>query len=495
MSERHWFTHQHVPAVPPSFLRRSPWVFPGVFLGCHALFPQLVPDQRAIVSLGFLVLASLFAARACVLRARAGGAEGWRILAVALVLWSAGMASNALVHLALGYYLAQVSLCMLFFVLYGVPIIFAAASPANESGPVRLVDAALAVALGLLFFVHTVTLSTMAGASLIDAKHLTQMFDIENSLTALFAFIRFCASGDSRERNFFGSLTIYAFIYFAVSTYIDHEQANIDYGTLIDLLIDIPFLVLMFMATRPIGPKEESRIILPRRERFVQAVSPLMLSTMLLVVAATMLHSHPAWAVAGFAMATLVYGLRNVLTHLRNLDEQDRLQRLSQIDGLTGLPNRRIFDETLQREWSQARRAGYGVSLLMIDIDHFKLLNDHLGHPEGDRRLRDVARALAFCATRSCDLVARYGGEEFVVILPSINVEQAVRLAEIMRISVHNLALPSPAPGGRVSISIGVSSAETASGDAPQSLLSSADAALYEAKRDGRNTVRTRLAA
>jgi diguanylate cyclase (GGDEF)-like protein len=259
-------------------------------------------------------------------------------------------------------------------------------------------------------------------------------------------------------------------------------------------VIDLPFMLLIAMVSRPFATGGSKSPNPARRERLAQAISPLMLPAMLLVVAATMLRTHPAWAVAGFGAATIVYGLRNVLTHLRNLEERDRLERLSRIDDLTGLPNRRNFDATLQSEWARAQRYGHSLSLLMIDIDHFKLLNDHLGHPEGDKRLRDVAAALAACASREGDMVARYGGEEFVVILPATTSAQAWHIAEHMRISVYDLALPTPAPGGQVSISIGVSSSDACDSD-PQALLTSADAALYAAKRSGRNAVHLPLAA
>jgi diguanylate cyclase (GGDEF)-like protein len=279
------------------------------------------------------------------------------------------------------------------------------------------------------------------------------------------------------------------------TAYMDHWQKDTDYGTSFDLIIDLPFLLLIGLTMRTARPPSVRIIDASQRERLALAISPLLLPVMLLVVAATMLASHTLWAEAGFATATIVYGLRNALTHLRNLEDRDRLAQLSQIDDLTGLPNRRSFDAMLQTEWARARRSGTCLAVLMIDIDHFKLLNDHLGHQEGDRRLRDVARALAGCASRAADMVARYGGEEFVVILPATSAEEARHLAESMRIGVLALALPTPAPGGRVSISIGVSSTEMPAVDDPEALLACADAALYTAKRHGRNAVYVPMAA
>jgi diguanylate cyclase (GGDEF)-like protein len=210
----------------------------------------------------------------------------------------------------------------------------------------------------------------------------------------------------------------------------------------------------------------------------------------MLALASALLRLHPVWAVMGFAAATMIYGLRNVLTHLRNLDERDRLERLSQVDELTDLPNRRCFDQTLRREWMRGLRPGNGIAILMIDIDHFKQLNDALGHPEGDIMLRQVANALAGCARRATDLVARYGGEEFVAILSCTDASQANQFAEIMRSSVYELNLPSPVPTGRITISIGVGYLDRIDAYGAERLLAAADEALYEAKRGGRNTVR-----
>lgn len=436
------------------------------------------------------MLAPLMAGAVCLRRGLGGGVQGWRLLAVALALWAGGMAANVLVSLALGNVSGESSMSMLLFVLYGVPIIFTTASPQDEAWPVRLVDALLALALGLLFFVHTFAFATMASTSHAGEASLRLMFDIENVLVAAFALVRFGASRDGPERDFLRVLTLYGCLYMVCAAYMNHMQFATDYGGPIDLVIDMPFLALMILAVDGRPRIEAVRPIRHARERLVQAMSPLMLPTMLLAVSAALLASHATWAVAGFAMATLVYGVRNVLAHLRNLDERDRLERQARIDGLTGLPNRRCFDETLAHEWARARRSRTGIALLMIDIDHFKLLNDGLGHPEGDRRLRDVARVLSDCASRASDLVARYGGEEFVAILPGVDAARAGHLAEIMRASVHRLDLPSPAPAGRITISIGVGhAARIEDGDADQ-LLAAADAALFEAKRDGRNAVR-----
>src|SRR3546814_280932 len=119
----------------------------------------------------------------------------------------------------------------------------------------------------------------------------------------------------------------------------------------------------------------------PAFPHVVQAAAPLMLPATLLMVSASLVRIDPALAIAGCGAAILGYGLRTILVQLRSLDAQSRLERLSRIDALTGLANRRQFDESLRREWDRAARSGNGMALLMIDVDQFKLLNDGLGHP------------------------------------------------------------------------------------------------------------------
>jgi two-component system chemotaxis family response regulator WspR len=172
------------------------------------------------------------------------------------------------------------------------------------------------------------------------------------------------------------------------------------------------------------------------------------------------------------------------------------LERLTAIDGLTGIANRRRFDEALAAEWRRARRESTELSLVLIDVDFFKKFNDHYGHLEGDDCLRRVAGALATALHRSGDLVARYGGEEFVVILPNTDVEGTSTVAESLRAEVESLNLPHARSeaAGCVTISLGSSTVRPKELDEdaePEILIKQADEALYEAKRGGRNRHRS----
>jgi len=170
---------------------------------------------------------------------------------------------------------------------------------------------------------------------------------------------------------------------------------------------------------------------------------------------------------------------------------EDRLRELSATDGLTLLANRRSFDEALEREWHRATRHGEPVSLIMADIDHFKPYNDMYGHVAGDRCLQQVAAAIAAGVRREGALVARYGGEEFAVILPRTDEATAQEVAESLRRRVEALGIAHAGNpgGGRVTVSMGISTRTPPQAADFMGLMQSADQALYRAKETGRNVV------
>jgi diguanylate cyclase (GGDEF)-like protein len=166
------------------------------------------------------------------------------------------------------------------------------------------------------------------------------------------------------------------------------------------------------------------------------------------------------------------------------------LQRLLSTDSLTNIANRRRFDDMFAREWRRCERAGAPLSLLMIDVDHFKAYNDHSGHVQGDEALRQVAKLLGTAAKRPGDLVARYGGEEFVCLLPAIGVAGARAVANrlIEAVRQANILHPCSPSGPRLTISVGSATASDLSGNSLER-VAFADKLLYAAKAAGRNQV------
>jgi diguanylate cyclase (GGDEF)-like protein len=172
-------------------------------------------------------------------------------------------------------------------------------------------------------------------------------------------------------------------------------------------------------------------------------------------------------------------------------DLEGRLEALATEDGLTGLANRRCFDERLLEEWNRAYREKTSLSLLLIDVDQFKTYNDELGHPAGDACLRAVARILAGQAHRVSDLAARYGGEEFALLLPNTDAAGCARIGESVRRALREACIPHALnlPSRRVTVSLGGAICrpgnERSAG--PASLIDAADRALYAAKDGGRD--------
>lgn len=192
------------------------------------------------------------------------------------------------------------------------------------------------------------------------------------------------------------------------------------------------------------------------------------------------------------AMQRIAQMRYSLLLLTRKLNDANReLSRLSSVDGLTGIPNRRVFDEALVREWRRSERRNAPLSLLLLDIDHFKEYNDCYGHQAGDDCLRAVAASLDRALRRSSDLAARYGGEEFVIVLPETDAQGAHKVAVSVLELVRGLGFEhvrsETAPV--VTLSIGIATAIPARDDDSgwKRLLASADAALYQAKKVGRN--------
>jgi len=200
-----------------------------------------------------------------------------------------------------------------------------------------------------------------------------------------------------------------------------------------------------------------------------------------------------------FAMRSLGYEYEN-RELVSELEEQNRraevlaseLMVLSNTDGLTGLFNRRYFDEYLDNEIARAQRMGVPVSLLLCDVDFFKIYNDILGHVEGDKCLKRVSDMLHDSIRDGTDIVARYGGEEFAIVLTNTDLSQAKVYAERLRRAIRQAAVPHPGSsvGAYLTMSMGVSTLLRGESDNAQSLVQRADVALYKAKASGRDQVR-----
>jgi diguanylate cyclase (GGDEF)-like protein len=181
-----------------------------------------------------------------------------------------------------------------------------------------------------------------------------------------------------------------------------------------------------------------------------------------------------------------------VRTQLTVKRQRDALRALILVDALTGVANRRAFDERLDAEWRRCSRSGLPVALMLVDIDHFKLYNDHYGHPGGDATLVQVAGAMRRAAGRGQDLVARYGGEEFAILLPQLDAQGAGGVARRLMAELDHMAIPHAASptAPHLTASMGIACMVPGEHSFPADLIQVADALLYQAKAGGRNRYR-----
>jgi diguanylate cyclase (GGDEF)-like protein len=228
--------------------------------------------------------------------------------------------------------------------------------------------------------------------------------------------------------------------------------------------------------------------------RMLAVAAAIVLQALLIVALVVNLRQRNA-AVRALARehALLEQRVAERTAELKHSNEQ--LAALSATDGLTGVANRRRFDQALASEWSRASRSGQPLALVMLDLDWFKKYNDRYGHQAGDECLRKVAQVMAAAARREGDLVARYGGEEFALISAATNASAAVIRAQSICEALENLALPHELSRfGVVTVSAGVASLVPGAGNSAERLVQLADQALYKAKSQGRNRVELALA-
>ena len=180
----------------------------------------------------------------------------------------------------------------------------------------------------------------------------------------------------------------------------------------------------------------------------------------------------------------------------RKLGEANvQLREYSRRDPLTGVYNRRHFREAFEQALAACKGSGGPLALLLLDLDHFKRINDTHGHLAGDDCLNHAARRIEEVAAPRGGVVARFGGEEFVVVLPGLDAQEALQVAEAIRLHIHQLPVESGGKQIRLSASIGLHTVDGERGDAPEEIIRIADEALYRAKDDGRNCVRHSVSA
>lgn len=452
----------------------------------------------------FLILAPVLSCMAALYRAigATGRARtGWLLFAAALFLWATGMSLSCWEDMAEHGPEAVAWFSDFSYFLYGVPLLLILSLPAASErvASFMLLDAIQVALTACLIYVDVLGALPFLSHRIepVSSTLLVSTYNAENILLAAFATLRLITLSDKGAiRSRYALLTAFLWIYavFAGSYNLLYARlvlsARQSMGVL-DVLPTLPFVILtaLLLTSKtqdaPLPAFDGSPI-----EVFLDSASPILYTVTLLALGILTLRNHFVLGVVSIVIAMLIYVTRAAIVQIRYLTTQrdlsavrDRLQTISQQDPLTGIANRRYFDLTLDLEWKRAYRTKTLLSLLMIDVDHFKSINDLHGHPYGDMVLRQVATAIQASLPRSGDFVARYGGEEFVVLLPASTHEAAalvgLRILEVIR----RLNLPQ----GPITVSGGGATCQPHHSGSEECLIAAADQALYLSKNRGRD--------
>jgi diguanylate cyclase (GGDEF)-like protein len=486
-------------------------------IGLVAQGVLILLDPQAMVALNVLIaLDFVFAAAGClIVCASIRNAETralWIMVAAGFFLSIAGQIDD-IYDLAMNVPQTTATISDFFFLIYGIPILLAISFTGDEADLRVLfwLDGAQAILAAVLIYFQIFSILPSTGHSAaISTTSLMYVYNAENLTLAGAVTLRLFGNPAPAKRRFYVALSIYLWSYAVVSLILGYFELerNIAQG-LQDVFWGLPSLLLLASLAfqphdLPAGNetnKDSKRSI----ALLLDNLSPVLFTLVIVVMGARIAPAYPRIGFASIAIAVALYGLRAALLQSKYLRSQqdlarsglalvdaiDRLRDLSIRDGLTGIYNRRHFDEVLLSEWKRSIRTQKPLSLLLIDVDRFKKLNDRYGHPEGDECLKKIAEHLYKILRRSSDTLARYGGEEFAAILPETNKESAQLIADAMRMSVEDLKIANEdsQPTRVVTVSIGVCSENAMLNRPAGELLNAADAALYRAKKLGRNRV------
>ncbi|HEY3990828.1 MAG TPA: GGDEF domain-containing protein [Acidobacteriaceae bacterium] len=469
-----------------------------------------VADPSIFLTNAMITIAPLLAGLACLWRSRGQPsvlADKWRLLGVGLVIWAIGQ--GCYTYSTVFHHNVQTAALPsdFWFLVYGIFVLLAVCSVGEDqdSTAILIADSAQATLAIILIYV-TLFMNNHFNHRALPASQLTSLYLGENLALAVTATVRLLAMPDGEDRYFHRAACTFAWLMILISTPLNYLDAYVGptNGKAIEVGWMIPFLAVVVMAfskeqqTRP-EPLERHR---SWGAMMVYNASPVFFTLCVLLLGAHTAQHRPVVGFEAVVGALLIYSFRATIlqTRLRQVQESlndserslrllnSKLHEQSLIDPLTQIANRRRFEQVLEVEWNRALRSGWPISVIMLDIDHFKSLNDHYGHLRGDECLTAVAQMLGRDLRRGGELLARYGGEEFVAVLPNVDVEGAMLTAEAMRTRIHQIGIENHgSPLGRLTISVGVCSVVPVAALTREKLVDAADSALYRAKSAGRN--------
>ena len=432
----------------------------------------------------------------------------WCLLGVALLLWIGGFFATVYGEYFLRFDPPGAWLNQLLFAYRGLPLLLALCWPDDKDGPQEFAwfDVLQLSLIGVLFtllFFPQISIAQSAGLWPVASSTAQAELYAANLVIVVVGTARLYATRVQLAVDFYRPVCALMGAHLVLSWWLNKfaiEQWHVTVGSVWFVLADVP--VVLFFGAVCVSAKRFTALSQMRRQNAVmlaiRIASPAIYTTSVVCLGLAMILSgRNLWlGVTSIMMGLSVYFLRSMMMQVQSALSHEQLHKanaalevMSQRDALTGLYNRRWFPDALASEWRRAQRNRYALTLLLIDIDHFKMLNDAFGHAAGDECLIAVAEMLERHLHREGDAVARFGGEEFVVILPQTDLEGAEVVADKLRIAIAEMEMEHP-EAGVVTVSIGgASQMVSTESDGPDTLLLLADAALYEAKRKGRNRV------
>ena len=492
--------------------------FPLIAMSLAALCacPILVaifPDAFTGLFYSFVTAFSFFALGACFWRAwhcPPGMRAHWLLVATGLLCWAVANVMAAVSQLLSPDTITTATIEDFFYFFYGIPLLLALSMPENgESSPAFfLLDLIQATGAGYLTYVALFGVLPFTGIPMrpISQISLIAVYDVENLILVVLATARIVVGvRGAVERRFFRILTGYLWLYAICVTLYNHLAVSAGFADTHPILVNI----LASLANLPIVALALAAIILavPSRRTpsstektplhlLADNARPIFISLALVALSAVVAHQHLRLALTFIFGAFVIYGIRSALlqskiehTRMELEKANDRLEEIALQDGLTGIANRRCFDQRLELEWGRAHRSQRPLALILIDVDHFKELNDSLGHVAGDECLLNLVAALQIVLRRPGDLLARYGGDEFVALLPETDASGAIRVAAMMQEAVASREWNCSPGSAPTTVSIGCSCWDSRHLATAEELIEAADKALYQAKQNGRNRV------
>ena len=492
--------------IQGTLLRRT-IIFLIAFVCLHVALNAMYSKHSATISWAFYIVFSAAAMGVCIRRALLsprGARRSWILFSAGLFFWASATVLAGWKAFLGGVSPEVATISDFLFFFYGVPILLAISSP-DENRSVKFffwLDCVQVAVAGSLAYITIFSVAPFSGAQArpIPLTLLMWTYDIENLILAVAATTRLPASSrNTEERRFLSILTLFLWTYAILVSIYNHLSVAFTDAGMLDVLGEIPFAVLIvallwFPARRrslqPAAGKKALAL-------YLDSARPGMFALVLLVLGAAVAYQHYWIGMAAIFLACGVYGLRSTVlqSHFVRSQQalekaQDLLKEMALIDALTNVANRRSFDERLKVEWAHGARNRFPVSLLMVDVDYFKNLNDTFVHQTGDECLVQVAAALRSVLPRRTDFLARYGGEEFAAILSSTDSDGASIVAQRMQEVIESLRIPNPSTiGPHLTISIGAATFDRPLQGSPGTLVQAADRALYRAKQAGRNRI------